>query len=56
MHRYAAVVSDLEELGATVPGFGLEDIDALAEFILDNRKRFPQYEEADSRNASLFPG
>lgn len=45
LSRYAAVVTDIEEIKTDVPKFGFEDIDKLTEFIMKNMDDFTHFNE-----------
>lgn len=45
LSRYAAVVTDLEELETDIPRFGFEDIEELTEFIMKNMDDFTHFNE-----------
>lgn len=45
LNRYAAIVTDIEDIKTDIPKFGFEDIDKLTEFIIKNMDGFTQYNE-----------
>jgi len=45
LERYRAVVTDLEDLETDCPKFGLDEIDALTEFIMSNMNDFTHFNE-----------
>lgn len=43
--RYAAVVTDLEEINADIPKFSFGDIEGITEFIMDHKEDFTHFNE-----------